>query len=153
MYSCCPLPLLHPCRWMSPQCTNPRTCLMGRCILWIAITLILCWWRRILRDQEPPVRWEWSCSSTSLCSALVMEVKPFRSPLGAIELLFVIPNEHKYKQGHVLKYSESSYKWSCYGAELFKLLLSWHCLRHRGLLHISWSVKLPANDSKPQNCM
>lgn len=52
---------------------------MARCIPWTATTPTLCWWRRIPTDRGPPVKWGWSCSSTSLSSALVMEVKPFNS--------------------------------------------------------------------------
>lgn len=69
-------------RWMSPRRTCLRTYRTGRCIPWTAIIPTLCWWKRIPTDQEPPVKWGWSCSSTSLFSALVMEVKSLKSLLG-----------------------------------------------------------------------
>lgn len=73
---------IHISRWMSPQYTSHRICLMGQCIPWTATTLTFCWWKRIPTDRGPPVKWGWSCSNTSLSSALVMEVKPFGSLLG-----------------------------------------------------------------------
>lgn len=64
-------------RWTSLLRTSHRTCHMDQCIPWTAIIPTLYLWKKIPTEQGQPVRWEWSCSNTSPCSALVMEVMPF----------------------------------------------------------------------------